>query len=932
MSQFTSTMIDDEDLIEELRRYGEKNLPTLVQPGERVTKRSNHLTDQNREIYLKKLNHYRAREKAEQNPSKYLKQQTGLAASTSTFITDDLASSSSSNTSSQVNNKKNSRRSSTRFKLENNIYYDHEEDEDVVEIGEAKSGNDTTCEYVKVSNAHTSPLSTSTYNQTNMTSFNDDDEHDDYLGGAQQGGGKYTANHIMSSTQLPSVSNNPTNSNRDINYVSLKEKIELDKTLSKYRSEIQNLITGTIIKNRNTNNSQSSALNDVVYTGTTYNKPVKIEPTISTNTIYCPKAKTKEHSFFDTLKSTFTRSNNTNQTEDLHKDKDSPYYNLSQIRGGHADLRNRLGKSEKPTESGIKKTIPVKENPAIWTQISTYFQQQISPAFSNLSMHVSKLLPYIIIIIFTIISMEYVRVKFYYTSDLHTPNPKSAFDQSFQPSADSKPAHFYCWDIKDTQCVQTKTLVREVIDYLRAKSGQIDCSPLGGEASKANVPPHGNSQELGADFVEKCVHVNTAVNYLVNERKLIKNRQFQSEAVSSVLSAVQKNPHWNIRLLNANYMDTLDLSQVTYMMSTVSSKPMFCRFKELLHFLYVRIIMVASLALALVTGFLVVRTVRRINAERDTQFFDLVSKVTNLVEKNYESSLMDASGNSKPFVAISHVFDTLIAANERAGKKKLWSRVIKFIEDHESRIHLETQFIDGEETLVWKWVVPKNQHLLQQQKQQEEMMMKKMSENGIGLANSTMLPTSPENKLYPSLHHHHHHHQDILTQDCSNGLSGRTVTLHQHEELKENNPSHQMNSAWQGDAFNRSEKLVHSPTPCLKIRNMFDQAMQDGDVLFAQRIHNDILEKCCASRNPVTGKLIVINHFILHISCDKKSKEGCVYVKCNGNESAGRVYQALNGTWYNGKLLNVKFLRSDRYLERFPESVNYVKPLQTIQM
>ena len=85
------------------------------------------------------------------------------------------------------------------------------------------------------------------------------------------------------------------------------------------------------------------------------------------------------------------------------------------------------------------------------------------------------------------------------------------------------------------------------------------------------------------------------------------------------------------------------------------------------------------------------------------------------------------------------------------------------------------------------------------------------------------------------------------------------------------------------------------------------------------RIHNDILKKCNAASSS-----------IVHISCDKKSKEGCVYIKCNSNDNAGKVYTTLNNTWYNGKLLNVKFLRGDRYLERFPDSLNCADPVKPI--
>ena len=202
-----------------------------------------------------------------------------------------------------------------------------------------------------------------------------------------------------------------------------------------------------------------------------------------------------------------------------------------------------------------------------------------------------------------------------------------------------------------------------------------------------------------------------------------------------------------------------------------------------------------------------------------------------------------------------------------------------------------------------------------------------------------MIATSPQHQhqMEQQLHRLNSGEQPQLTQDCSSSSHNQ---LGSRDELKENQPSNGVGgmstaaavTGWQGDAFNRSEKLVHSPTPCLKIRNMFSLAELDSDPLCVGRIHNDILEKCCSSRNPHTNKLMLLNHSILHISCDKKSKEGCVYIKCSSNEGAGRAYQALNGTWYNGKLLTVKFLRSDRYLERFPDSVNFNKPLQMIQI
>lgn len=150
-SQLMSTIIDDEELIDELRRYGEKNLPAIgTAPGAATTstrKKSaataqQTLNDQNREIYLKKLNHYKAREKAENNPSKQFLKQNNL-------------------------------RKSLEAKRISNIYKQYDEadevpdDEDVIEI----DSKNATSEYVQVNNANTSPLSNSVYPDVN---YNDD--------------------------------------------------------------------------------------------------------------------------------------------------------------------------------------------------------------------------------------------------------------------------------------------------------------------------------------------------------------------------------------------------------------------------------------------------------------------------------------------------------------------------------------------------------------------------------------------------------------------------------------------------------------------------------------------------------------------------------------------------------------------------------------
>uniref|UniRef100_G1Q435 LEM domain containing 3 n=2 Tax=Myotis lucifugus TaxID=59463 RepID=G1Q435_MYOLU len=122
---------------------------------------------------------------------------------------------------------------------------------------------------------------------------------------------------------------------------------------------------------------------------------------------------------------------------------------------------------------------------------------------------------------------------------------------------------------------------------------------------------------------------------------------------------------------------------------------------------------------------------------------------------------------------------------------------------------------------------------------------------------------------------------------------------------------------WQGQAFHldRRNSPPNSLTPCLKIRNMFDPVMEIGDQ-WHLAIQEAILEKCSD------------NDGIVHIAVDKNSREGCVYVKCLSPEYAGKAFKALHGSWFDGKLVTVKYLRLDRYHHRFPHALTCNTPLK----
>lgn len=127
---------------------------------------------------------------------------------------------------------------------------------------------------------------------------------------------------------------------------------------------------------------------------------------------------------------------------------------------------------------------------------------------------------------------------------------------------------------------------------------------------------------------------------------------------------------------------------------------------------------------------------------------------------------------------------------------------------------------------------------------------------------------------------------------------------------------------WQGQAFGENHaassgggSLPYSPTPCLKIRNMFDAEMET-DEDWELNVQDAILEKCKGIKG------------VLHIFVDANSKEGCVYMKCNSCETAYQVYKSLHGWWFDGRLVTVKYLRLELYHNKFPDSKQALKSLQ----
>lgn len=121
-----------------------------------------------------------------------------------------------------------------------------------------------------------------------------------------------------------------------------------------------------------------------------------------------------------------------------------------------------------------------------------------------------------------------------------------------------------------------------------------------------------------------------------------------------------------------------------------------------------------------------------------------------------------------------------------------------------------------------------------------------------------------------------------------------------------NQPLEESSKKWNGPAFDKSNKIKDPPTNCLKIRQMFDKFEINNPNLLA--IIQDIILLKVADKKCK----------IYDIQLDKKTC--CVYVKCKSCVDAGIIHDQINGWWLDQKLIVVKFLREDKFNQRFQSS------------
>ncbi|KAH7729302.1 LEM domain containing protein [Aphelenchoides avenae] len=113
---------------------------------------------------------------------------------------------------------------------------------------------------------------------------------------------------------------------------------------------------------------------------------------------------------------------------------------------------------------------------------------------------------------------------------------------------------------------------------------------------------------------------------------------------------------------------------------------------------------------------------------------------------------------------------------------------------------------------------------------------------------------------------------------------------------------------WQGSAVAEGSPMVNIPsqalTRCLKLRNILDGNSKAND----GELRRELEEKL----SPVKP---------VHIAFHHGPPEGIVYMMFKNLSDSKRAFQALQSNWFNGNLVSAKYVRDERYAERFPDAV-----------
>ena len=307
------------------------------------------------------------------------------------------------------------------------------------------------------------------------------------------------------------------------------------------------------------------------------------------------------------------------------------------------------------------------------------------------------------------------------------------------------------------------------------------------------------------------------------------------------------------------------------------------------------LIALASMGFVSLIGYFIFRLYKwrsEVLLREQQDVFELVEQVLSLLMKHHHHLALQETGSprsnsSRTSLPVNHIRDQLILPQDRKRKRHVWAKVVEYIHDSESRVREDVQLIYGEEHKVWQWIPEVNWNPISHPGPNPYVAPLHVMSSPTTAA--AVLASTPNLGTMKS-------------------VTSRTST-----------PATPTSSRWQGSAFASLSRNVGAPTyapsSCLKVRHMFDRkVMSKNDSGWIKQVTEEILHRCSTAS-------------ICHIAVDKESHEGCVYIKALTNDDAAIVFKTLHGQWYRGNLVTAKYLRDERYFEKFPDAKNHTYPM-----
>lgn len=353
-----------------------------------------------------------------------------------------------------------------------------------------------------------------------------------------------------------------------------------------------------------------------------------------------------------------------------------------------------------------------------------------------------------------------------------------------------------------------------------------------------------------------------------------KSRSIIENLLNNLVVLIKQNPTWGILVT-----DPVDQSAEAQL--SVKSRPQSwtCRLTNILRLVWEMVAgltewIIWALVTVLIVWLLYVCWARWSDsrAREKQNIFNLIEQATGLLYQHHQMVTKEGKGGPS-YLAIDHIRDQLIPPMERKGKAKVWQKVVNYIRNYESRVREDVQHIFGEEFRVWQW-----------------------------LPDLAFSPASSPRSPAPAT---------PTPTASSSPVSSPQLNKWPHVPITQT-----VAPGWQGCAFQLGKHVAAPPAPptsCLKVRHMFDVLQHTPG--WERAVKEEIVRRCSEAK-------------ILHIAVDTKSEEGTVYIKTHSTDDAGKVFRCLHGQWYRGQLVTAKYLRLERYHERFPESRSCTVPLK----